>query len=117
MKAFAALLLLSLMLVFADCSQPHRTSRVISSELTQQSDFIPREVLVKFRDSTSHDRILALIHEFRLETVKYFERLDLYEFRILSDRPVEEVIQRLSSLPEVEYAEPNYQRKAMPQGD
>jgi hypothetical protein len=107
----------SLVLGLNGCSEAFRSSgAVATSEATERTELIAGELLVKFKPSTTQERISSLINDLNLKTVRYFESLDLYQFRILNDRPVVDVIQQLMSFPEVEYAEPNYQRNTMPPG-
>jgi hypothetical protein len=97
------------------CFEPYHSSGGIAiSETTERSDLVPGEILVKFKASTTQERILSLLKELNLETLRYFKPSDLYQLRIVNDQPVDEVLERLSSFPEVEYAEPNYRRKALP---
>jgi hypothetical protein len=71
--------------------------------------FIPYEMLVKFKDGISQERIASILKDNRIDVVAEIRRGRLYHVRILDDRSVETVITQLMSYQEVEYAEPNYQ--------
>lgn len=71
--------------------------------------FLPAEVLVKFKDGISQERITSILKNNRIGVIAEIQRGRLYHVRILDDRSVESAINRLSSYQEVEYAEPNYQ--------
>ena len=70
--------------------------------------FIPYEVLVKFKDGISQERIAAILKDNRIDVIAEIQRGRLYHVRILDDRSVESLITRLTSYQEIEYAEPNY---------
>jgi hypothetical protein len=72
---------------------------------------VPGELLIRFKPDVSRERITALLGGVGAEVITVFESLRLYHVRITSGEPVQTVIRKLSSLPEVEYAEPNYPRK------
>ena len=70
--------------------------------------FIPYEVLVKFKDGISQERIASILKDNRIDVIAEIQRGRLYHVRILDDRSVETAITQLTSYQEVEYAEPNY---------
>jgi hypothetical protein len=70
--------------------------------------FIPYEVLVKFKDGISQERIAAILKDNRVDIIAEIQQGRLYHVRILDDRSVESLITRLTSYQEIEYAEPNY---------
>lgn len=74
--------------------------------------FIPSEVLVKFKDGISQERIASILKDNRIDVIVEIQRGRLYHARISDDRSVESAINQLSSYQEVEYAEPNYQYKS-----
>ena len=82
----------------------------ISSEAPQ---YVPGEVLVKFKPEVSKERIPILLKEMGTEVVRVFENLGVYHLRITSGESTEAVIRKFSLLTEVEYAEPNYKRKGL----
>ena len=70
--------------------------------------FVPYEVLVKFKDGISQERIASILKDNRLDVIAEIQRGRLYHARILDNRSVESAIAQLTSYQEIEYAEPNY---------
>lgn len=70
--------------------------------------FVPSELLVKFKDGISQERIASILKDNRIDVIAEIQRGRLYHVKILDDRSVESAINQLSSYQEVEYAEPNY---------
>jgi len=73
-------------------------------------NYVPGEILVKFRDGTTDQTKEAIQKEVHLETIRIVSKPNLYLLKILDDFPVESVIERLRKFKEVKYAEPNYIR-------
>jgi hypothetical protein len=73
-------------------------------------NYIPGEILVKFRDGTTDQTKEAIQKKVHLETIRIVSKPNLYLMRILDGSPVEGVMERLSKFKEVKYAEPNYIR-------
>ena len=71
--------------------------------------FVPYEVLVKFKDGISQERIASILKDNRIGVIAEIQRGRLYHARILDNRSVESAITQLISYQEIEYAEPNYQ--------
>jgi hypothetical protein len=70
--------------------------------------FIPYELLVKFKNGISQERIESILKDSRIDVIAVIQRGRLYHVRILDDRSVESAITQLTSYQEIEYAEPNY---------
>lgn len=70
--------------------------------------FIPHEVLVKFKDGISQERIASIMQDNRIDVIAEIQRGRLYHVRVLDDRSVESAITQLTSYQEIEYAEPDY---------
>ncbi|MDH4082640.1 MAG: hypothetical protein OEV99_05485 [Nitrospira sp.] len=70
--------------------------------------FIPYELLVKFKNGISRERIEFILKDSRIDIIAEIQRGRLYHVRILDDQSVESAITRLTSYQEVEYAEPNH---------
>jgi hypothetical protein len=69
---------------------------------------IPHEVLVKFKDGISKERIAFILRDTKMDIIAEIQQGRLFHVRILDDRSVESAINQLSLYQEVEYAEPNY---------
>ena len=74
----------------------------------ESAQYVPGEVLVKFKDGTDEQAIEAIQRELCLKTIRVSPKLHVYRMKILDGSPVEEVIKHLQGFKEVEYSEPNY---------
>ncbi|MGE3977249.1 MAG: hypothetical protein AB7F94_06625 [Nitrospira sp.] len=70
--------------------------------------FVPYEVLVKFKDGISQERITSILKNNGMDVIAEIQRGRLYHVRIVDNRSVESAITQLTSYQEIEYAEPNY---------
>jgi hypothetical protein len=68
------------------------------------------EILVKFRPGTGKERIDALLKEMGYAMLRPLSGGDLYLIKVPAAVSLDEALGRLSSCPEVAYAEPNYMR-------
>jgi fervidolysin-like protein len=118
MKTSAWVVVLCTLLNFPGCIATEPTAlqaEPAASRGLERRELVADEIMVKFKPSTKQERIAALIHTMRLAIISHDESLNLYRLRVLGDRPpLQEVIEQLSLMPEVEYAEPNYRRHADP---
>ncbi len=73
--------------------------------------FAPNEVLVKFKSGVSSERIVSILKDNRADVIAELQHGHLYHVRIADNQSVESAITRLTSYPEIEYAEPNYQHE------
>ena len=78
------------------------------------SPYRPGEVLVKFKEGVSQRRIEEINTILGTKTIQYFESLGVYLVKITNENSVESTVRHYAQLPEVEYAEPNYIRKTLP---
>ena len=76
----------------------------------ETNNYVPGEILVKFRDGTTDQMKEALQKEVPLETIRIISKPNLYLMKILDGSSVESVMERLGKFKEVKYAEPNYIR-------
>jgi hypothetical protein len=76
----------------------------------ETKNYVPGEILVKFRDGTTVQAKEAIQKEVHLETIRLISKSNLYLLKILDGSSVESVIERLGKFKEVNYAEPNYIR-------
>lgn len=74
--------------------------------------FIPYELLVKFKNGISRERIESILKDSRIDVITVIQRGRLYHVKILDNRSVESAITQLTSYQEIEYAEPNYRYEA-----
>jgi len=76
----------------------------------ERKDYIPGEILVKFKDGTDTQAIEAIQRELHLKTIREFSSPNLYLMKILDGSSVERIVERLRNYEEVKYSEPNYIR-------
>ena len=76
----------------------------------ETKNYVPGEILVKFRDGTTDQMKEALQKQVHLQTIRIISKPNLYLMKILDGSSVESVMERLGKFKEVKYAEPNYIR-------
>ncbi|NIR17873.1 MAG: hypothetical protein GWN86_29820 [Desulfobacterales bacterium] len=76
----------------------------------ETKNYVPGEILVKFRDGTTDQAKEAIQRKVHLETIRIISKPNLYLMKILDGSSVESVMERLGKFKEVKYAEPNYIR-------
>jgi hypothetical protein len=76
----------------------------------ERKDYIPGQILVKFRDGTDTQAIEAIQRQLHLKTIKIVSRPNLYLMKILDGSSVERTVERLRNYEDVKYSEPNYVR-------
>ena len=82
----------------------------LSPEGGETKNYVPGEILVKFRDGTTDQAKEAIQRKVHLETIRLISKPNLYLMKILDGSSVESVMERLGKLKEVKHAEPNYIR-------
>ena len=75
-----------------------------------QEDYVPGEIIVKFKEGSGEDTIKAIEKELQLETIRLIFKPNLYLMKIQDGSSVEAAMERLQRYPEVVYSEPNYHR-------
>jgi general secretion pathway protein D len=76
-------------------------------EIAEQR-YVEGELLVKFREGTTPDQALSIISGMGGSVIKVIEKTGIYHIRLRKGEEVVEAVKEYSSLPEVQYAEPNY---------
>jgi thermitase len=76
---------------------------------TQSAGYVQGQILVKFKKTVSAERIEEINQIMGAEIIKIIRGIRVYQLRIPDDRTVPEMVKEYTALPEVEYAEPNYQ--------
>ena len=82
----------------------------LSPEGGETKNYVPGEILVKFRDGTTDQTKKAIQKEVHLETIRIISKPNLYLMKILDGSSVESVMERLRNYEGVQYSEPNYIR-------
>jgi len=89
-------------------------SALIPGHLHARDDqYVPGEVLVKFKDGTLAKDASKLHSTFKASKKKELPRLRLHHLKIPRQISVEEAIRKYKQDPNVEYAEPNYIQHAL----
>ncbi len=73
--------------------------------------YAPGQVLVKFDDKASQERITRIISAEKSKVSKVLGRTGIYLVLLPDNLSVEKAVKRFSSYPEVKYAEPNYRAR------
>ncbi len=95
--------------------EPIQLSKITEEKHTEfinrEKFFKKGEILVKFKNNVSHDKILEILSEQDAEVIEHFDNADVYRIKIDSDKSVEEAVEIFSSSEDVIYSEPNYRFK------
>ena len=76
----------------------------------ETKNYVPGEILVKFRDGTTDQAKEAIQRKVHLETIRIISKPNLYLMKILDGSSVKSVMERLRNYEDVQYSEPNYIR-------
>lgn len=76
----------------------------------EPKDYLPGQILVKFKNGTDAQAIETIQRELHLKTIKIVSSPNLYLMKILDSSSVERTVERLRNYEEVKYSEPNYVR-------
>jgi cell division septation protein DedD len=75
------------------------------------------ELLVKFREDVPDEQAREIISQRKATVIKHFRAIHVYHIELRSGEDVDEAIDIFSTIPEVQYAEPNYKLKIkIPEG-
>lgn len=78
---------------------------------TAETEYVPKEVLIKFKPNTNQSTVDSITKKIGLREVKKIPQLGVTLYKIQSEMTVQEVIQKYKDHPNIEYIEPNYQYK------
>ena len=81
------------------------------SQVAKQPEYVPGEVLVKFKASVSLAEAKSLHRRLGSKLLKHFEGINADLVRIKEGWTVEKAIEVYQAEPYVKYAEPNYTRR------
>ena len=84
----------------------------VFSQETTRLEYVPGELLVKFRSGVSRHLARATHRSFGSRPIKRFRRINVDHIKIPEDWSVEEAVAIYRLDPDVEYVEPNYIRRA-----
>ncbi|MDI6801264.1 MAG: type II secretion system secretin GspD [Thermodesulfovibrionales bacterium] len=77
----------------------------------KEKHYVEGELLVKFKEGINNEKAADIISKKGATLIKYTEQLKVYHIRLRKGQDVEDAISEFSSMPEIEYAEPNYKIK------
>lgn len=80
----------------------------ISFRQATKSNFVPGEVIVKFRVGYSESTVASTLSMINASMIHVLPRINVWHLKIEADLSVDEAVEKLSTLSTVEYAEPNY---------
>lgn len=66
------------------------------------------ELLIKFKKDVTAEKALQSILNKEASLIRFLESAEVYQIRLREGQSVEDAVKEFSSIPEVEYAEPNY---------
>lgn len=91
-----------------DIIDRQKLSITIKENIIMKKYYRDDEIMVKFKNATSIERIQNIINIYDLEVIKIISPPSLYLIRIKSSSIVMNMIEQLKTVDEVEYSEPNY---------
>src|SRR5581483_6448126 len=78
-----------------------------------QPEFVPSDVLVKFKENTGSQGRGGIISRYHLALRHTFRQISLYHFSIPPGADLQNALAKLRAEPGVLYAEPNYIKHAL----
>jgi general secretion pathway protein D len=81
--------------------------------ITKEKFYAQGELLVKFNEDVSKEKIAQIIEKQEATVIQYFEGINAYHIRISPKQIVEDAVNEFNILPEVLYAEPNYKMQML----
>jgi len=79
-----------------------------ASRIRAKGDYVPGEILVKFKPQTRLSALSGHIQQHGLASLQSFSAIGVDHLKLPEEMTVEEALKLLQSDPNVEYAEPNY---------
>lgn len=78
---------------------------------SEERHYAEGELLVRFSEEVSYEEAETIISKMGASIIKYFEKTNIYHIKLKPEQDVEDAVKEFTSIPEVEYAEPNYKVK------
>ncbi|MDH5768041.1 MAG: hypothetical protein OEZ31_03675, partial [Nitrospirota bacterium] len=76
-----------------------------------ERQYVEGELLVKFKEDVPAETAFSIISEKGASVIKFIDNIKVYHIKLRKGQDVEEAAEEFSSIPEVQYAEPNYKMK------
>lgn len=74
----------------------------------ENKSYNTNEILVKFKDGVSDQRIKNIQEELNLSMVEFNKKTKMYRMKMIDDSSIENKIHQLNDISEIEFAEPNH---------
>jgi general secretion pathway protein D len=85
--------------------------RIESFPEIKQLHYVEGELFVKFKEEIPEEKAQTLISQQGASVKRFLKYIKVYQIRLREGQSVEEAIKEYSAMPEVQYAEPNFQIK------
>lgn len=76
-----------------------------------EKQYVEGELLIKFKEEVTAEKALSIISEKGASVIKFIENIKVYHIKLRKGQGIEDAVEEFSSIPEVQYAEPNYKMK------
>lgn len=95
--------------------EPQQLARITKDKhkefVTKEKFYRSGELLVKFNEDVSKERIMEIISQKDASVIKFFSNINVYHIKLHPKSDVEDAVKEFGSMNEVLYAEPNYRMK------
>ena len=109
---FAFLICIILLLSQNLPAEPIKKASIIDPETNRKVSVVAGEILVKFKPEVKEETIDKINEKFRVEIKKKLRIKNIYLLKVPPTRTINEMLKEYKENRNVEYAEPNYIRKA-----
>lgn len=112
-KIFFAFLICNIFLLSNNLrAEPIKEASIIDPKTNRKVSVVAGEILVKFKPEVEKEKIDKINKEFGVEIKKELRIKNTYRLNVPPAKTINEMIKKYKEDPNVEYAEPNYIRKA-----
>jgi len=93
-------------------AEPIKEASIIDLKTNRKVSVVAAEILVKFKPEVEKETIDKINKKFGVEIKKKLRIKNVYRLKVPPDKTINEMLKKYKEDPDVEYAEPNYIRKA-----
>jgi len=76
-----------------------------------EKQYVEGELLIKFKEEVPAEKAFSIISEKGALVIKFIENIKVYHIKLRKGQGIEDAVEEFSSIPEIQYAEPNYKMK------
>jgi len=76
-----------------------------------EKQYVEGELLIKFKEEVPDEKAFSIISEKGALVIKFIENIKVYHIKLRKGQGIEDAVEEFSSIPEIQYAEPNYKMK------